>query len=285
MGQDMVHLNGKLVPAGEASVSVFDTGLLHGASVFTTLRSHNGKPFRLDRHLARLMDNAARIGLRHDADPDRLSKAVDELLHANEYPDARIRITLTPGPIGEEPRPTTLVTASKLVNNPDWYTRGISVMVCGVRQYAGDPTVGLKTGCYLTRILARQAAATHGDEEALWFSTSGHLAEGCFSNVFLVLTGRLLTPPLDTPVLGGIAREAVFELAAELGLDCSDQDPLGGDELQAADEVFLTSSGSGVRPVVAINKQPVGEGRPGPIAQKIIAAYDALLETECPSDS
>ena len=278
----MVHLSGKLVPAGEATISVFDTGLLHGASVFTTLRSHNGKPFRLDRHLARLMDNAARISLRHGADPDGLTAAVAEVLAANDCDDARIRITLTPGPIGDEPRPTTLVTAAKLVNNPDWYTRGISVMVCGVRQYVGDPTVGLKTGCYLPRILARQAAASHGDEEALWFSTAGNLAEACFSNVFLVLGGKLLTPPLDTPILGGIVREVVFELADELGIDCSDQNPLGGDELQGAAEVLLTSSGSGIRPVVRINKQPVGDEKPGTITSKLIAAYDALLEKECP---
>jgi branched-subunit amino acid aminotransferase/4-amino-4-deoxychorismate lyase len=283
MSQDMVFLNGALVPAADASVSVFDTGLLHGASVFTTLRSHHGKPFRLDRHLARLMDHAARIGLRHGADPDRLTMAVTELLAANGCDDARIRITLTPGAIGAE-RPTTLVTTAPLVNDPEWYTGGISVMVCGVRQYVGDPTVGLKTGCYLTRILARQAAAAHGDEEALWFSTSGHLAEACFSNVFLVLSGRLLTPPLKTPVLGGIVRQAVFDIAAEMDIDCSDQDPLGGDELSAAEEVLLTSSGSGIRPVVRINKQPVGNEKPGPIATKLIAAYDALLEAECPAD-
>ena len=279
----MVHLNGELVPADEAAVSVFDTGLLHGASVFTTLRSHNGRPFRLDRHIARLLENAARIGLRHGADEAMLTDAVARVLAANGHPDARIRITLTPGPIGEEGRPTTLVTTARLVNNPQWYAKGITVMVCGVRQYAGDPTVGLKTGCYLTRILARQAAAAHGDEEALWFSTSGHLAEACFSNVFLVVAGRLATPPLSTPVLGGIVREAVIEMAAELDIPCGDEKPLGGPEIQAAQEILLTSSGAGVRPVVAINKQPVGDGSPGPVARKMMAAYEALLEKECPA--
>ncbi len=280
MGEQMVYLNGELVAAEGATVSVFDTGLLHGASVFTTLRSHNGRPFRLDRHIARLLDHAGRIGLRHEADEAALTGAVAAVLAANGHADARIRITLTPGPVGEAGGPTTLVTAAKLVNDPNWYSKGIGVMVCGVRQYPGDPTVGLKTGCYLTRILARQAAAAHGDEEALWFNTAGQLAEGCFCNVFLVTGGRLTTPPLSTPVLGGIVREAVFEMAAELEIPCSDEQPLGGPELQAAGEIILTSSGSGVRPVIAVNKDPVGDGKPGPIARKLMAAYEALLEAE-----
>ena len=282
MGEGVVYLNGDLVAADRAAVSVADAGLLHGASVFTTLRSRHGRPFRLGRHIGRLLDNAARIGLRHDADEATLTDAVGRVLAANGHRDARIRITLTPGPVGDQPRPTTLVTAAQLINDPNWYAKGIRVMVSGVRQYAGDPTVGLKTGCYLTRILARQAAAAHGDDEALWFSTSGHLAEACFSNVFVVVEGRLATPPLSTPVLPGIVREAVIELAAELDLPCRDDQPIDGPQLQAAEEVLLTSSGAGVRPVVAVNKEPVGDGSPGPVARKLIAAYESLLERECP---
>ncbi len=284
MGEVFAYLNGRIVPAGEAAVSVSDTGLLHGASVFTTLRSHNGRPFRLDRHIARLLAHAGKIALAVAATAEELTSAVRGVLEADELSEARIRITLTPGPVGLEPRPTTLVTASELRNDPRWYEKGLGVIVSGVRQYEGDPTVGLKTGNYLLRVLARQAAAAAGADEALFFTVGGRLAEACYCNVFLVADGQVRTPPLDTPVLDGICRQTVIELCQTLKLPCRDDEPVSGPDLQSAKEVFLTSSCSGVRPVVRLQKQPVGDETPGPVTRKIMAGYDELLEKECPKD-
>ena len=282
MSERFVYLNGRVVPASEATVSVFDTGFLHGASVFTTLLAHNGRPFRLDKHLERLSTNADRIGLNVPVVAEELTAAVEGVLEANGLSDARIRITLSPGPVGTASAPTTVVTADEVHNDPDWYTKGLGVIVSGVRQYEGDPTVGLKTGCYLSRVLARQAAAAAGADEALWFTHSGHLAEACYCNVFLVRDGTVFTPPLSTPVLAGIVRAAVIELCERLEIPCTDDRPLTFQELQSAQEVFLTSSVSGVRPVVRIDRQPVGDEKPGPVTKKIMAAYAELLDEECP---
>ena len=285
MGKASVYLNGRMVAADEAAVSVFDTGLLHGASVFTTMLAHNGTVFRLARHLKRMLAGAERIALRHDTSAEQLAAAVGEVLTANELPEARVRVTLTPGmPAApdQQGQPTTIVTASAVSNPAWWYKKGISVMACRFRQFAGDPTVGLKTGCYLGRILARQHAAAAGVDEALWFTPEGHLAEACFCNVFLVREGSALTPPLETPVLPGIVREAVFELCEKLKIPCQADQPLTIRDCLAAEEMFLTSSVAGVRPVVRLERHAVGDEGPGPLTRKTMAAYAKLLDRECP---
>ena len=282
MSENHVYLNGEIVPADRARISVFDAGLLHGASVFTTMLAHNGKVFRLGRHLARLSDNARRIGLTHTATGEELTAAVQRLLQANALPEARVRITLTAGAVGMEVRPTTVVTAVAFRNEPRWYAKGLRVIVNSVRQYEGDPIAGVKTGCYLTRILARQAAAAVGADEALWFTTAGHLAEACFCNVFLVREGQVYTPSPATPVLPGVVREAVIELCGAAGITVHADDVIGGEEIPKAGEVFLTSSVAGIRPVVCVEDYPIGNGAPGPITRQIMAAYAELLEKECP---
>ncbi len=282
MSESNVYLNGEIVPGERAVISVFDTGFLHGASVFTTMLAHNGKVFRLGRHLTRLSDNACRIGLTHTATGSELTAAVGDVLEANGLAEARVRITLSAGAVGAAAQPTTVVTAVSFKNEQRWYEQGIRVIVNSVRQYEGDPIAGVKTGCYLTRILARQAAAAVGADEALWFTTSGRLAETCFCNVFLVRDGKVWTPSLATPVLAGVVREAAIELCERDGIAIQADEVIGGEEVPKAQEVFVTSSVAGIRPVVRIQDQPVGDGAPGPITRRIMAAYADLLEAECP---
>jgi branched-chain amino acid aminotransferase len=283
MSENIVYLNGALMPADQAAVSVFDAGLLHGASVFTTLLAHKGVPFRLGRHLDRLLATAERIGLLNEAPAERLTSAVSEVLEANGLSEARLRITLTPGAAGEfATPPTTVVTAAALGELPPaWYETGLTVIISRHRQYEGDVLAGLKTGCYLPRMIVRQQAAALGAEEAVWFTASGRLAEACFCNVFLVRDGAVYTPSLETPVLGGIVREAVVEVCGQLGIACRIDKPLTIDDTLEAGEMFLTSSTAGVRPVVKIEQHVVGDGKPGAITQRLLAAYRDLLEEEC----
>jgi len=286
MGEMNVHLNGRIIPASQAAVSIADAGFMHGASVFTTMLARNGKVFRLDRHLARLMEAAGKFLLRTDASAEALTTATGELLAANSLSPARVRITLTPGAAGGEGPATTLITAEPLPDYPpQWYNQGIGVVVSSYKQSHEDPLCGYKTGCYLPRLLARQEAAGKGMEEALWFTTDNLLAEACFCNVFLVLGGQVLTPPLDTPVLPGIVREAVLELCRARGVKCSDRRPLTVREMLAAQEMFITSACSGIRPVVRAERHGVGDEKPGPVTRKLMAAYKELLDHECPPES
>lgn len=284
MTQRYVYLNGDMVTAGEATISVYDSGLLHGASVFTTMLAHHGKVFRLERHLDRLLETVDLLGLRTEATRESLTAAVAAALEKNSLRQARTRITLTPGdPHGD--RTTTLVTAEPLPVYPsEWYSKGVPVVVASFKQAGGDPTYGYKTGCYLPRMLARQEAARKRCEEALWFTVDNRLAEACFCNVFLVLGGKVFTPPRDTPVLPGIVREAVLELCQESGIPCEADEPLTVKELLAAEEVFLTASCSGTRPVSQVEAHVVGTGQPGEITRKLMAAYLDLLERECPPE-
>ena len=320
-----VYLNGRIVPAESATLSVFDAGFLHGASTFTTMLAHNGKVFRLERHLERLMDTVALLSLRTNATASSLTAGVYELLTANGLgaggpaapgeidgagddqsvnladedheprstvtadaassagpPDARLRITLTPGSPQGGP-PTVLITAEPVPPPPDyWYTKGLTVIVTSFKQAKADPTFGYKTGCYLPRVLARQEAAGKGADEALWYTWDGRLAEACFNNVFLVLQGKVFTPPRDTPVLPGIVRQAVLELCGELGIPCECEQPLSVREMLDAEEIFLTGSTSGLRPVVRVERHAVGNEQPGPVTRRLMDAYRRLLEAECP---
>ncbi|MBL7221741.1 MAG: aminotransferase class IV family protein [Phycisphaerae bacterium] len=279
-----VHLNGRLVAADEAMIKVSDAGFLHGASSFTTMRAHNGVVFRLASHLSRLLGTVELLGLRTDATPETLTEAVGELLSANALGDARLRITLTPGSIDGD-APTVVITADAMPKYPTgWYTEGISVSITELRQSPGDIACGRKTGCYFPRVLAMRTAAAKKAQEALWFTPAGHLAEACFCNVFLVSGGEVLTPPLDTPVLDGILRGVVMELCETLEVKCSDAGALLGRDLLEADEVFLTSSCSGIRPVVRVEDHEIADGAVGPIATRIMTAYEELLEAECPPE-
>ena len=284
MSYRYVHLNGRLVAADEAVIKVSDAGFLHGASSFTTMRAHNGVVFRLAGHLSRLLATVGVMGLRTEATSETLTAAVGELLSANALADARLRITLTPGSIAGGD-PTVVITADALPEYPpQWYTEGISVSITELRQSPGDIACGRKTGCYFPRVLAMRTAAEKKAQEALWFTPAGHLAEACFCNVFLVSAGQLLTPPLDTPVLDGILRGVVMELCKILDIKCSDSRPLLGRDLLDADEVFLTASCSGVRPVVRVEDHVIAGGKVGAITAEIMKAYEEILDAECPPE-
>jgi branched-chain amino acid aminotransferase len=277
-----VYLNGNIIPSEQASVSIFDSGFLHGASTFTTMLAHNGMVFRLPRHLDRLLGTASLLGLRISATRAGLADAVDQVLKANNLKQARMRITLTSGDV-HTAQPLTLVTAEALTDYPEWwYDKGITVVVSSFKALASDPTFGYKTGCYLPRLLARQEAAAKGAEEALWFNTDNLLSEACFNNVFLVLDGCVHTPPPDTPCLPGVARQAVLELCGQLNIPSDAQTPLTVKDMLRAQEIFLTGSTSLLRPVVHVERHSVGDAKPGAITRRLMEAYRQLLDKECP---
>ncbi len=280
MNDEKVYLNGEIIPAADAHISIGDVGFLHGGSVFTTLGAFNGRPFRLDRHVDRLLAAAALLGMQTDADADTLIRGANDVLAANALDRARLRITLTPGDV-RTAQPTTLITAVDLpAYPPEWFAEGTTVVVSSYQQGQGDPTFGNKTGCYFPRILARQEAHRKGATEALWFTPDKRLAEGCFTNVFLLAEGTVRTPPRDTPVLPGITREAVLELCPGMDLPCDDQTPLTVRDMLAAEEIFLTAGTMGLVPVTHVERHRVGDGAVGPITRRLTEAYWALVDRE-----
>lgn len=275
-----VYLNGQLVPAGKAKLSIFDAGYLHGASAFTTLYARGRRAFRLEEHLRRLLTTAREFQLRHDADQRVLKEAVEALLADRNLSEARVRITLSPGDIHGQ-LPTTLVTAEEIPTPPASWSQGMLVTVSSYKQVPANPETGCKTGCYFPRVLALRDAVSKNAQEALWYTTENYLAEACYSNVFLVLGGKVHTPPLGEGVLPGITRKAVLEICRREEIPFDDATRLTVHEMLSAEECFLTNSTSGVRPVVQIERHQVGDGKVGRRTVRLRDAYRDLVDKEC----
>lgn len=281
---EKVFLNDRLVEVEQAHVSVRDSGLLYGAGLFETMRSHNGVVFRLEDHLDRLLTSAEALSIHHALDRKTLTEATYEVLAANQSGDARLRLTLTNGPIAEtieQAFPTLLITATRLQRYPSkYYQAGVMVVLCPYRQNTTEPICGHKTTNYYPRLLALTLARQKGATEALWFTTDNRLAEGCISNVFLVKDGVLYTPSLATPVLAGIARKAVGGIAGNESIELIEKDLHISDVLEA-DEIFLTNVVMEVMPVVAVERHAIGDGKVGPITVQLRERFLQTIEDEC----
>ena len=294
-----IYLNGQLRPAAEAQVSVEDAGFQHGVGLFETFFCHNGKPFRLDRHLERLKKSAHELGLAPSLNTEPLYDAVEQVIGANNLKDARIRLTLTAGTLSllrkaDETAATVrqtiaVVPSPSTVFDPAYFERGVTVSVHGPMANPFDPGAGHKTVNYWARLAALRHAATLGASEAILLSVTNHLASGCVSNVFIAKDGILLTPiahgeevegALTAPVLPGITREAVLEAAAVRGIPVQKQ-MLTIDDLLSADEVFLTNGNWKVLPVVRVEHADIGEAKPGPMTIDLRQDVLDTIAREC----
>jgi branched-chain amino acid aminotransferase len=283
-----VYLNDKIIPSEEAMISASDAGFLYGSGLFETLRVEHGAVFGVDQHLNRLLNSAATLEFAMTRTPDALKNAITEILKANDLTEARVRLTLSAGvPTGDDqpPEPTVLITAAPLVPYAEaCYEQGILVTLCPYRQNPADPLAGHKGTSYFSRMLGLRTAHQKKAAEALWFTTDGYLAEGCVSNVFLVKDGALLTPPLGTPVLPGVARHTVCGLADENDLDLQEK-ALRIDDLLSADEVFITNVIMKVMPVVNVEQHTVGTGTVGPVTQTLMTLFDDAVAAQCRSQA
>lgn len=279
-----VWIDDGLVDAAEASVSVFDRGFRSGEGVFETLRSYGGHPFRLEAHLDRAAAGARTLGFEL---PDRrvLRDAVRSTAAANtrDDRDLAVRLTVTPGridpaspfpgtPVGG---PLVVVTTHGLRIPPAVYEAGIAaVTVPRVREL---PEV--KAVSYLAASLAKREAQRRGGDEALLVDPDGSVREGSYSNVFVVLDGELVTPPVSAGILPGVTRAVVLELADTLRLRCAER-TVAADELRSAEEVLLTATTREVVPVTSVDGRTLGDGRPGPMARRLLTAYRSEVRRE-----
>jgi len=290
-----VWLNGRWISLGDARVSAFDAGLQHAVGLFETMKAAHGKVWRLEDHLARIARSAVALRLTGRLETEPLAEVVRQALDRSGLADARIRLTITGGDMNLLARgeaaptrhdPTILVAVQPPTRYPDeFFTRGVRVAVADARANPLDPFAGHKTLWYWPRLAELQSASAKGAGEALWFSVTNHLACGCVSNVFAVREGKLLTPlargeepngGLPSPVLPGVTRGRVLELAAGLGLEV-ERRMMTYDDVAKADEVFLTNSSWGVLPVIGVEGVDIGAAAPGPVTARVRAAWLADL--------
>jgi branched-subunit amino acid aminotransferase/4-amino-4-deoxychorismate lyase len=281
---EKVFLNDKLVDVDEAVVSVSDGGFLYGAGLFETMRSSSGTVFCLKDHLDRLFFSAASLSIEHSYDRKFIADAVYRVLDANKLKEARLRLTLTGGPVtqSEENRQATLLITATAFEPypPEYYRKGVMVLLCPFRQNPAEPTYGHKTTNYLSRMIALNLARQGRAAESLWFTIDNRLAEGCISNVFLIKDSVLYTPPIRTPVLAGVARKTVFEIAVKDSIELVEKDLYISGVLDA-DEMFLTNVIMQVMPINTVEKHSVGSGEVGPITKKLAKRFDEHLKEQC----
>jgi len=280
---EKVFLNDKLVDIDKAGISVTDSGFLYGAGLFETMRSCNGVVFSLKDHLDRLFFSAGALSIK-TYERKYITDAIYKVLKANKLADARLRLTLTNGPMSkseEERKPTLLIAATKLQPYPaEYYKKGVLVVLCPFRQNTAEPTYGHKTTSYFSRMIGLQLAHQKRAAEALWFTVDSRLAEGCISNVFLVKDSALYTPPIETPVLAGVARKTVCQIAFKNSIELIEKNLYISDCLEA-DEIFLTNVIMQVLPVSSLEKHTVGDGKPGVMTKKLQKYFDDVIKQQC----
>jgi branched-chain amino acid aminotransferase len=270
----MIYLNGAIVPPDFARIDPADRGFTLADGLFETLRAYRGKPFRLADHLERLSHAADVLGIPLLFDVPVIAEAVIAVLEANQLKDAAIRITVTrgTGPRGLAPpadvKPTLMIAATPYAPLPDI----CSAAIVTIRRNEGSPLSRMKSLAYLDNVLAAGEAAASQAEEAILLNNAGRVSGAARANLFAVIAGRLVTPPLSDGVLPGIARRVVLELAKASAIP-AEEASLSPADLLGAREIFLTNSLFEIRSLGRLDSRDL---EPGEIAAKLRADYRAL---------
>jgi branched-chain amino acid aminotransferase len=282
--EEIVYLNGSLMPRQHARISPMDYGFLYGYGLFETMRAYGGVVFRLESHLKRLADSAVQLAI--PVEIPALRKAVAQTLQANSLQNARVRLAVSigEGSLVPDPQnclqPTVFAAAAAYTGyQPEVYEKGFRLMVSSIRRNRRSPLSRFKSANYLECLLSRQEARSQGADDALLLNENGCVGEASSSNVFLSYKGILKTPRLENGILPGITRAAVLELAVRNGIEVMESD-ISFAELSEADEVFLTNSIIEIMPVTTINGQTVGGGKPGGTTRRLMEAYKDLVKKE-----
>lgn len=282
----MIWLDGRLVAAEQAKVSVFDRGFLYGDGLFETLPVYAGTPFLLQRHLDRLQRGAQALRFANAPSAADWRVAVAAVIAAHPEPESTLRLWLSRG--------TGVGLACGSARNPTWiaaclparryeprvYAQGVAVFASErIHALPEQAPTASKHANYLASILAFDDAHARGADEALLCNARGDVCEGAYSNLFFVVDGVLTTPPLSDGALAGTARACLLELAATLGLPVAERSlPIA--RLDEVEEAFMSNALIGLAPIQRVLREHAAELRwpaPGPIARRLSAAYAELV--------
>jgi branched-chain amino acid aminotransferase len=263
-----VYLNNKIVPAEQATVSVFDHGFLYGDGIYETLRAYDGVVFMLDEHLRRLFRSASLIGLDIGKSAAEIKVALFDLLGANNLKNAYVRITISrgAGPIGLDPDlckvPTFLIMAHEFKNYPRaYYQGGIKLIIASIRRNSKEAlNPQIKSLNFLNNILAKIEAKNADVEEAIMLNSEGYLTEGTVSNIFFVKKDVLCTPSMECGILDGITRFEVLDLAVRNGIVVK-EGKFSKEDIYSASEVFITNTTMEVMPIRKVDDKSYNVGK------------------------
>jgi len=271
-----VFLNGEYLPLEQARIPVLDRGFLFGDGVYEVIPAYGGRLFRLEEHLLRLDDSLRALRIDPPYDHEQWREILQRLIDPDNSADQSVYLQLTRGvdrkrdhAITPGLTPTVFAMGSPIpAPNPALAQAGIQAVTReDIRWHRCD----IKAITLLAAVLLRQEAAEEAAMEAI-LVRDGLATEGAASNLFIVEDGVIVTPPKSADLLPGITRDLVLELAVRKGL-AHREDAITRQQLEQADEVWLTSSTKEVMPVTRLDGQTVGDGRPGPVWRRMTALY------------
>lgn len=279
--EPVVYINGEYLPQSQATVSVLDRGFLFGDGVYEVIPVYAGKPLRLTEHLDRLQRSMHRVSLKSPLTQQEWEEIFQTLLESNPGGDRSIYLQVTRGaaPIrdlsfsaGIEPTVFVMVNDIKPVDYAQ-LEKGIeAITVDDFRWKACD----IKSVSLIANVMIRLSANEQNVVDAIMVR-GGLVTEGTASNIFVVHSGIISTPPKSDCLLPGITRDLVIELARANGFTVKERDIKQG-ELETADEIWLTSSTREIAPVVKLDNRVVGDGAAGDYWKKIIALYQGYKQ-------
>lgn len=280
MAEQWIYINGEFVEKHHAKISVYDHGFLYGDGVFEGIRVYDGNIFRLKEHLDRLYDSAKSIMLEIPHTIEEMTDIIIKTLQKNKLRTAYIRLVVSRGVgnLGLDPsscaHPQVIIIAEELTLFPkEFYEKGLEIITVATRRNRPDVlSPKVKSLNYLNNILVKIEASLAGVSEALMLNDQGYVAEGSADNVFIIKGNQLYTPPGYVGALEGITRNAIIDIANELGYIVKEE-PFTRHDVYVADEVFLTGTAAEVIAVVKVDGRQIGNGVPGKETKRLLEAF------------
>lgn len=275
-----VFISGKLYEEEDASISVFDHGLLYGDGVFEGIRIYNKRIFLLNEHIDRLFNSAKAIALDIPVSKEELCNNVIETCKANDIEDGYIRLVITrgKGTLGLNPylcsKPEIIIITAKIQLYPEeLYRDGLKIVTVGtVRNHPEAINPKIKSLNYLNNVLAKIEAINSGCLECIMLNHKGEVCEASGDNIFLVSNNIIKTPSVNSGALVGLTRNKVIEISRNNEFKVSEES-ISRYDLYTADEVFLTGTAAEIISVVEIDKRKIGNGKPGKITKQLSELY------------
>lgn len=276
----LVYLNGDYMPLHEACIPVMDRGFLFGDSVYEVIPAYRGRLFRLHEHLQRLDNSLHGIGMENPLTYDEWEEILKKLVDQQPEIDQSVYLQVTRGTYNKRDhsfpqaiKPTVLAMCSPFGQPGNRiHEEGISAIT--VNDIRWD-YCNIKTTALLANVLLRQQAVEAGADEAILIR-HGNAIEGAASNLFIVIGGEIITPPKSQALLPGITRDVVLELAGQAGRAYCEVD-IPQQQLEQADEVWLTSSTREIMPVIQLNDRAVSNGKPGSVWRQMNQLYQEFI--------
>ncbi len=275
----IAYVDGTYCPVTEAKIPVLDWGFLRSDATYDVVHVWDGRFFRLDRHIARFMNSAARLRLTVPLGEDELRAILAECVRRAGLREAYVEMVCTRGfspTFARDPRAAinrfyAFSLPFSWVADAEQRERGLHLIVSSVQRIspeAVDPTV--KNYHWLDFVNGLFDAYDRGGENAILIDLRGNITEGPGFNVFTVSAGEVSTP--GDGVLQGITRQTALDLCAELGI-AANLGAVSAEALRTADEVFITSTAGGIMPATRIDDSVIGDGRPGPMTRRLTELY------------